>query len=126
MKKIILAVIAVAAVITGCGVNDADVVSKNISTDADNFKVLRHIVFYNGITDKTIMEVTGWCNRDNESTEKKLMVICKEPSGYKKHFFGLSDNTTYFMEQIDGSNVSANFYKRTFKPSIIIPDIEVR
>lgn len=45
---------------------------------------------------------------------------------YKKHFLGLSDNVTYFVEQIDGANVSANHYKVVYKPETIVPDIELR
>ena len=37
-----------------------------------------------------------------------------------------SDNVTYFSEQLDSKNVSASHYKVVFKPSVIIPDIEMR
>ncbi len=39
MKKLLLSVILSSIVLTGCDVNDADVVSQNLSKDSDNFKV---------------------------------------------------------------------------------------
>jgi len=38
----------------------------------------------------------------------------------------LSDNVTYFVEQVDAANVSPNHYKVTYKPETIVPDIEMR
>jgi hypothetical protein len=56
-----------------------------------------------------------------------LTVTCKVAEGeYKKAFLGLSDNVTYFVEQLDSAGVSADRYRVIFKPTVIVPDIEVR
>jgi hypothetical protein len=127
MKRVIIAVaVAVAALftITACS-DDATVASENISKDADNFKVNRRIVFFNGITDKYLLEIQGFCNIHQE--EAQLEVTCKlGEDQFKKHFLGLSDNVSYFVEQIKSANVSTQHYKVTFKPSEILPDIEAR
>lgn len=110
----------------GCS-SDADVASQNLSKDADNFKINRRIVFYNGITGDYILQIEGYCSLGNDDPQYKLTVTCKTgPDQYKKHFLGLSDNVTYFCEQIEGANVSPNHYKVIFKPSTIVPDVEVR
>ena len=106
---------------------DADVVSRNLSTDADNFKIMRRVVFYNGITGNYILEITGLCSLGNQDTSKRMTVTCRTGSStYKKHFLGLSDNVTFFAEQIEPANASSYFYKVVFKPSTIIPEIEIR
>jgi hypothetical protein len=107
--------------------NDADVASRNISKDSDNFKVTRRIVFFNGITDKYLMTIEGRCSIKKDGGDKQLEVTCKVgEDDYKKHFLGLSDNVTYFVEQVDAANVSVNHYKVVYKPETIVPDIELR
>jgi hypothetical protein len=127
VKKFIVTMLAAVTVcgVAGCS-SDADVASGNISKDADNFKVNRRIVAVNGITDKYILSVEGWCNIKVDSADHQLEVTCKVGGGYKKHFVGLSDNTTYFVEQLDAANVSTDHYKVIFKPETIIPDVEAR
>ncbi|HHA2176170.1 TPA: hypothetical protein ACOEG6_004793, partial [Enterobacter bugandensis] len=125
MKKglLLLSVLALSA----CDVNDADVASRNVSKAADNFEAQRRFVFYNGITGEFMLEITGLCSKDNTSTDRTLGVICKTgPGVYKKHMLGLSDNVTWFMEDLSGTNASVNHYRVTFKPSVIIPDIDIR
>lgn len=125
IKKFVVVALAAAAAwgLAAC-TSDADVASQNISTDADNFKINRRIVAVNGITDKYILSVEGWCNITDQ--EKQLEIVCKVDGGYKKHFVGLSDNTTYFVEQLDAAGVSVDHYKVIFKPETIIPDVEAR
>jgi hypothetical protein len=126
MKTMLTAVgLGVAAIALAACDNDARVASYNISQDADNFKINRRIVFVNGITDKYMLVIEGFCS--HEQSEKKLAVTCKTGNGqYKKHFLGLSDNVTYFSEQLDSANVSPNHYKIIFKPEVIIPTVEMR
>lgn len=105
--------------------NDAQVASYNLSQDADNFKIARRIVFYNGITGEYMLTIEGKCSQDQ--SDRKLAVTCKTGEGqFKKHYLGLSNNVTYFSEQLEGANVSTYHYKVVFKPSAIIPDFEVR
>lgn len=111
--------------LTACS-SDADVASYNISKDADNFKVARRVVFINGITDQYLLEIQGYCSLGNDRTGEEVSITCKVNGGYKKHFLGLSDNVTYMIEQLDAANVSTSFYKVIFKPSVLIPDIEIR
>lgn len=117
-----------ATTLVGCD-NDSAVASANVSKDADNFKVLRRIVFYNVIQDKYIIEMTGFCSIKSDATDKQLEVICNEGPGiYRKHFLGYSDNVTYTVEQLKDSAVSQYHYKIIFKPQSILPlqNIEVR
>lgn len=126
MKKIILAALICLFMLTGCA-RDADVASRNISIAADNFEVTRRIVFYNGITGEYVLVVEGLCSLGNDDPEYQLSVTCKTgPGSYKKHFLGLSDNVTYFAEQIETSQVDVYHYRVIFKPASIVPDIEVK
>lgn len=126
MRKI-LAAILVALAAAGC-VNEADVVSHNLSQEADKFNVLRRVVFYNGINGEYMLTIEGYCSLGNFDSAGELSVTCKTGLNdeYKKHFLGLSDNVTYFVEQIEGENVSPDHYRVTFKPSVIVPDIDIR
>lgn len=71
--------------------------------------------------------IEGYCSLGNQDKPGELSVTCKiSDKDYKKHFLGLSDNVTYFAEQLEGKNVSTSHYQVTFKPSTIIPDIQIR
>lgn len=108
----------------GCS-SDADVASQNLSRAADMFEVTRRIVFYNGITGDYILTIEGLCSLGNYDDTGELTVTCKTgQNDYKKHFLGLSDNVTYFAEQIDAVSVDAYHYRVIFKPETIIPDID--
>ena len=121
---LILAAIGLAGGLTACS-NDAEVASRNLSQAADNFEINRRIVFYNGITNDYILVIEGLCSQQPEA--KKLAVTCKTgPNQFKKHFLGLSDNVTYFSEQMEPAKASVFFYRVTFKPSTIVPDIDFR
>jgi hypothetical protein len=122
MKKYILIALAVLLLTVGCA-TDATVVSRNISKDAGMFKIDRRIVFYNSIRDVYILSVEGKCQVEHGN---KLAVTCKvADDAYFKHYLGLSDNVTYFSEQIKTADVSAYRYKVIFKPSVIIPDVDL-
>ena len=122
--KIKLFIIALLSVLAGCE-NDASVASHNLSKAADNFQIERRIVFYNGVTGEYILQLQGLCAIENDG--KRVAVTCKTgPADFKKHFLGLSDNVTYFAEQLREADVSTAHYKVIFKPSTIIPDIDLR
>lgn len=124
MRKILLALAAV-GMLSAC--TDADIASQNISKAADNFEVDRRIVFYNGITGGYILTVEGRCSLGNMDSNRELSVTCKTgKSAYKKHFLGLSDNVTFFAEQLETVDVSAYHYRVVFKPQTIIPDVDFR
>ena len=124
MKSILIA--ATAALMVGCS-SDADIASRNLSKSADQFEISRRIVFYNGITDSYMLTIEGLCSLGNYDKNNQLTVTCKTgPSSYKKHFLGLSDNVTYFVEQLDQANVSSYNYRVIFKPASIVPNIDVK
>ena len=127
MKKITTA-IALAGIGFGLAAcSDADIASQNLSTAADNFEIQRRIVFYNGITGDYMLTLEGLCSLGNNDKDRELSVTCKTgPGQYKKHFLGLSDNVTFFAEQIDPAQVGSYHYRVIFKPAAIIPDAEVK
>ncbi len=124
MKKFLASVLISSTLLIGCK-RDSQVVSHNLSEKADKFEILRRIVFYNGITDDYILSIEGFCSIRKDRSDAQLEVTCKTNTGYKKHFLGISDNVTYFAEQIDSEKVSKTFYKVIFKPLSIIPDVDV-
>ena len=126
--KKIAAPLAVAAGLTGLAGCDTDatVASRNLSQAADMFEINRRIVFYNGITGEYILNIEGRCSIKADRADNQIEVTCKTGnSDFKKHFLGLSDNVTYFAEQVEGAKVSAFLYRVEFKPQSIIPDRRV-
>ena len=126
MKKVVYLLLAFGlAVLAGC--SDADVASQNLSQAADSFQINRRVVFYNGITGEYMLSIEGLCSLGNADKAREVSITCKTgPQSFKKHFLGLSDNVTYFVEQVDGADVSTYHYKVVFKPSVIVPDITVK
>lgn len=124
MKRALLVLVMLGLLLTAC--SDADVASQNLSTAADQFEINRRIVFYNGINGEYMLVIEGLCSLGNHDLQGELSVTCKvAPREYKKHFLGLSDNVTYFVEQIEPSQESDHFYRVIFKPSVILPAIDL-
>ena len=123
LKRTALAVTAVAA-LAACQ-DDADTASHNLSKAADNFEIVRRVVFYNGISGDYMLEVTGRCSIKDQGNQLEL--TCKDgPNAFSKHFLGLSDNVTYFAEQVGSVDVSVFHTRITWKPQSIIPDVDLR
>ncbi len=124
MKTTVL-ILAAAAALAAC--SDADVASSNLSKAADNFEVTRRIVFYNGITGDYMLTIEGLCSLGNQDKAGQLSVTCKTgQAAYKKHFLGLSDNVTYFVEQVAAMPVGTYHYRVFFKPQTILPNIDFK
>jgi len=125
LKKIILAAMAT-VILAGCD-TDANMASRNLSRAADQFEISRRVVFYNGINGEYLLSIEGLCSIKADGADKQLEVTCKTgPSEFKKHFLGLSDNVTYFAEQLNGADVSTYHYRVIFKPQTILPDVDFR
>jgi hypothetical protein len=126
MKTLLTSLLVLSSVLffTACS-DDAKVASHNLSKAADNFEIDRRVIFYNGITNQYMLEIRGKCSI--ERLTARVAITCKTgPSEFKKHYLGLSDNVTYFAEQLSGANVSRYHYRVTFKPQEIIPDVDFR
>jgi hypothetical protein len=127
-KTLAAAAIALAGAgfMVGCS-NDADVASHNLSQAADNFQINRRIVFINGFTNDYIFEIEGLCSLGSASSSHGITVTCKTgPNDFKKHILGLSDNVTFFVEQLDATPTSVYHYRVTFKPETIVPSVDLR
>lgn len=125
-KKILVAFISLLAVVlVAC--TEADTVSENLSKEADSFKVERRVVFFNGITDKYLLTVEGRCSLGNTDSDLRMTVTCKiGEDEYVKHTLGLSDNVSFFSEQLESKSVDPFHYKVIFRPETIIPDIDLQ
>lgn len=123
MKKkifIVLVVLAGFFLLTGCN-RDSEIVSYNMSKEADAFRVKRRIIFINLRTNDYIFEMTGLCSI-NVDSDGDLDVICKVGEDkYQKHFLHLTNEVTYTVEQLDYNEVSKYDYEIVFKPQSIIP-----
>jgi len=123
MAGVLLAVVIASLGLAACGDSDADVASENLSKAAEQFEIERRVVFFNGITDKYLLLIEGACSIEDEG--RQLEVTCKLGDGeFKKHFLGLSDNVSYFVEQTESADVSTTHYRVIFKPESIIPDFD--
>jgi len=118
------AIILASAALVGCQ-QESEVASYNVSQAAHNFEVNRRVVFYNGFTGEYILTIEGLLSVTPEVG--KLSVIVKTgPSQYKKHYLGVSDNVTWFCEQIESVPADPFHYRVVFRPTTIIPDVQVK
>lgn len=116
---IILAVI-IALFLTSC--TEAERVNHNVTEEAENFNVYRRVTVINCIKGDTLFSIEGRMNIEADTDDNQLELIVETESGkYKKHFIGLSDNVTYTVEDISGSEVSKYHYEINYNPKMWIP-----
>lgn len=124
MKKWIIPVLLMPLLLTGCE-SAADKANKNLSKAAENFEVPRRIVGINGITDKVLFSVEGFCSYELPSP-KEFEVICREPDGkISRTTLGMSDNVTFVSTQLVGIKVSTFRSRIIFRPESIIPNFDL-
>lgn len=121
MKKILILIVLVLG-LTGCAFEtDAEIVSRNVSKEADYFRVKRRITFINLRSNDYLFSIVGNCSIE-DNTSNELEVICRiGEDKYQKHFLYKSAETTYVVEQLEYSEVSKYDYEIVFKPKSIVP-----
>lgn len=119
---IILAVFVV--LLTGC-MAEADSVNRNISNQARYFECERKITVYNARTDTIILEIEGYIDISN-NTSDELVITCKVGENkYKKNYVYLNEYTLYVVEDITGTHTDPYHYKMYFHAPIL-PEVEVK
>jgi hypothetical protein len=118
-----LGLAAAALALTGCE-SAADVGNRNLDKAAENFEVPRRITAVNGITDKVLFTVEGFCSLEKE--DGSFHVTCKQPSGeLERTTLHLSDNVTFVSTQIGGVKVDLFRSRVIFRPETIIPNFDL-
>lgn len=121
--KILLAAFLLPTILlTGCG-TQADRVSENLSKQADSFNTVRKITVINCIQGDILFQMTGKISITADIADNQLEIIVEDGGTYVKHFIGLSDNTTYVVEDLNlGENAVSNYkYTLNFNPKMWIP-----
>ena len=123
MKKILIVgalLVCMVFVLSGC--QEAERVDSNITKEAENFNIYRRVTVLNCIKGDTLFSIEGRMNIEADTADNQLEIIVEVDNGkYKKHFIGLSDNVTYTVEDISGSEVSKYHYEINYNPNMWIP-----
>ena len=124
MKRKVLLVLSICVLMLSLGgCNQVERVSRNLSKEADNFNVVRQLTVINCITGDTLFQMTGKMSITADTEDNQLEIIVEDDGRYVKHFIGLSDNTTYVVEDLNlGENDVSNYrYTLNFNPKMWIP-----
>ena len=124
MKKL-FAMVAVVVMLmvsmTGC-VDQATIVSNNVSKEADNFNVTRRLTVINTRTDKCLLQMTGKISIEDVTDGIAVLVEVDRDKGiYQKHWVYLNENTMYTVEDLNGVGVSKYAYELEFMPQELVP-----
>lgn len=116
MRRAIIAVLLVGVLLLA-GCNEADRVSRNVSKEADNFNVMRHVMVINTRTDTPLLEVVGRLSINTNDGD--INIIIEVGDGvYKKHFVSMNEYTVYVVEDINGTSVSPYHYEINVLPQM--------
>lgn len=124
MKKkfaMVAVVMALMFSMTGC-IDEATVVSHNVSKEADNFNVVRRLTVINTRTDKCLLQMTGKISIEDVTDGIAVLVEVDRDKGiYQKHWVYLNENTMYTVEDLNGVGVSKYAYELEFMPQELVP-----
>ena len=123
MKKFLLTLVAIMSIsVTGCKQRESDIVSYNLSLEADNFNNVRQVTIINCLQGDVLFQMTGKMSIEADTSDNQLEIIVEDnEGGYKKHFIGLSDNVTYVVEDITSKDVDKYNYTLNFNPNMWLP-----
>ena len=124
---VILTLILCAIILVACE-TQADVVSRNISQEADNFNVVRRLTVFNMRTGELMFTMQGKFSIEKE-VDRDLAVIGENPDGTTyKHLVYMNQDTSYIVEMLTGIDVNKYAYEINFNPKMllmptVVPDI---
>lgn len=129
LKKVKLGLVMCVIVLIGfmaiflSGCSEAERVRENLSQEADNFNIVRELTVINCITGDTLFQMTGKISITADVEDNQLEVIAEDGDTYTKHIIGLSDNTTYVIQDLNLGANDVSKYKFTinFNPNMWIP-----
>ena len=122
MKKILITITILIALLGVTGCTQADKVSENLSQEADNFNVVRQLTVINCLKGDVLFQMTGKLSIYADTADNQLEVVVEDENGkYQKHLIGLSDNVTYTVEQKRYEDVSNYRYTLNFNPDMWFP-----
>ncbi len=125
-----ITVAAIAALTLSACQDEATVARNNATTAADNFEIVRNIVFYNVWRGEEVVQVVGKCSVEQDS--HRVDILCKEGEDenghgiFKRHYMGKTTNLTYLSTQVDTISLSTQHTKIVWRPLNVIPDIDIR
>lgn len=108
-------------VIALCGCRESDMVSWNVSKEADYFNVVRRITVFNIRTDTVLLQMTGKFALKNNSSNELCVIAEIEKGVYQKHFVYLNEYTMYTVEDLSGTEVTPYAYELEFLPQQLSP-----
>lgn len=128
--KIIAGLLVAAGLTLGIAActSDADKVSRNLSTAAEQFEIQRTIIATNGITGKTMLYVEGRCSLESADSflAGALEINCKIASDqYVKHFYVPGDQDQVVITQEKPIDVSEYHTRVILKPQNAIPEFDI-
>ena len=122
MKKVLITITILIALLGMAGCTQADKVSENLSQEADNFNVVRQLTVINCLQGDVLFQMTGKFSIYADTADNQLEVVVEDENGkYQKHLIGLSDNVTYTVEQKRYEDVSNYRYTLNFNPDMWFP-----
>lgn len=125
MKKHLLLILVAVILFSFAACRQADIVSYNISKEADAFNVPRKITVLNARTDNVLLELIGTFSLSN-GDHNELEVICEVgPGQYQKHYIYLSEYTLYVVEDISSTNVDRYHYELNILPLLNTPQVAI-
>lgn len=120
---ILLGIILALLFTAGC-TSAADKANQNLTKAAENFEVPRRITAINGITDKPLFVVEGFCSYEHDG--RIFEAICKQPdNSIERTTLYLSDNVTFVSTQIGGVKVDLFRSRIIFRPENIVPNFDL-
>jgi hypothetical protein len=126
-RTIAAVALSLAALLTATAcTSEADRANENLTKAAENFEVPRRIVGVNGITDRVLFSVEGFCSY--EVVDRKFEAIClvdRATGAVERVTMGLSDNITFVSTQTGGKEVGLFRPRVIFRPENIIPNFDL-
>ena len=124
MKKLYAILAASALALSACS-DDATVARSNMTKAADNFELMRRIVFYNVRLGVNVVTVEGKCSIEYGINRSEY--ICKlGEDRFIRNFVSDSNDIVAIVEQMDPVPVNVYHFRRAFKPQTLVPDIDFR
>lgn len=121
---VIMVLMLVAMVFSGCQ-RQSEVVSHNLSLEADSFNVTRQLTIINTRAEDgnaaILYQMTGNFSIDVDE-DNDLNIIGENPGKlYYKHFVHLSRDITYIVQDLGASAVDRHQFVINFNPKMIVP-----